>query len=544
MKILNNLKIIFIKHKVKFLSFFNKILRKFSIKTRIFACFSFILFFIVISIGLLIVNYQKNSIKSQYYLNLKSTLEALSLEVIDDMINFDPLRLDEKIELFRNRPEVVYMMIIDLNGKIIAHTEPINLGREISLDEEVFKKWEKLDFSNIRHLNVPIFSEDYPLGALRIGIKEEFVEKYASNAVKNLKNYLLIISGIFLLIVLVVSYLLSNTLTKPLQKLKDAIKNFHEDGFTLCENENLILCKDYYKCQNYECPAYGQTRCWLVENAKKVCKQLYNLDCQKCYVYRISCGDELGYLIETFNEMIIKLNRYMQELEKATQEKIKLERTSAVAEMAMVVAHEIKNPLNAIRAASSYLRENFKGKVLHEFLSIIDREVYRLNELITGFLSYARPVPLKLEKVNLNTVINEVINLIKTEIIEEKKELIVELDQNIPNLYLDPYQFKQAILNLLVNAQEATKEGDKIRVMTLKEDQYVKILVEDTGEGIPEEYLSKIFEPFFTTKVTGSGLGLACVERIIREHGGKIEVRSLVGKGTCFLISLPLRVEP
>lgn len=544
MKTLKNLKTTFVSYKASLLWFISKLLRKVPIKTRIFLCFSLILLLLIVSINVLIINYQKNSIKNQYYLSLKITIEKLAIEAIDDIVRFDPLKLDERVDLFRDKPGVVYVMIVDLNGKIIAHTEPINLGNTISIDSETFKRWERLDPLNIRHINLPIFREDYPLGALRVGIKDEFVEMYALHEVRNLRNYLLIISGVFLLMILVVSYVLSDTLTRPLKRLKNSIKTFHKNGFTLCENENLILCKDYYQCKNYACEAYGKTRCWLSEQAKKVCKEMHHLNCENCYVYKTSCGDELGYLIETFNEMMVKLNQYMAALERTTQEKIKLERTSAVAEMAMVVAHEIKNPLNAIRAASSYLRENLRGKVLHEFLSIIDREVQRLNELITGFLAYARPVPLKFEKVNLNHVIREVINLVKADLKEEKKEIIVNLDQTLPDFYLDPYQLKQALLNLLINAQEATKEGDKIKILTFKEDQHVKIIVEDTGEGIPEEHLQRIFEPFFTTKVTGSGLGLACVERIIRDHGGKIEVKSSVGKGTCFTISLPLRLEP
>jgi signal transduction histidine kinase len=99
------------------------------------------------------------------------------------------------------------------------------------------------------------------------------------------------------------------------------------------------------------------------------------------------------------------------------------------------------------------------------------------------------------------------------------------------------------ILNLLVNAEDATKEGDKIWVITQKEGDFVVISVKDTGEGIPEEILDKIFEPFFTTKVTGSGLGLACVERIVREHGGKITVFSKKGEGAEFKVFLPIKYE-
>jgi signal transduction histidine kinase len=233
----------------------------------------------------------------------------------------------------------------------------------------------------------------------------------------------------------------------------------------------------------------------------------------------------------------------MEQLDKTTKEKIKLEKYSAVSEMAMVVAHEIKNPLNSIKAACSYLKTNFKGKVLQEFLSIIDKETQRLNELITGFLTYARPVPLKLEKTQINNIIKEIINLVKPEFEEEEKQIELALDPSIPEFYFDPYQIKQVMLNLLVNAGDATKKGDKISVATQREGGFVVISVKDTGEGIPEELLDKVFEPFFTTKVTGSGLGLACVEKIVREHGGKVSVFSKKGEGTEFKVFLPIRYE-
>lgn len=267
----------------------------------------------------------------------------------------------------------------------------------------------------------------------------------------------------------------------------------------------------------------------------------YNIDCHDCYVYKISCGDEIGYLIETFNEMIIKLKYSLEELDKATKEKLKLEKSSAMAEMAMTVAHEIKNPLNAIKASTAYIKSNFQGEVLREFLSIIDKETERLNELITSFLSYARPVPIKYEKGNINETIKEVIKLVETEIVEENKILKTEFENSIPEFYFDHHQIKQAILNLLVNAIDATKSGDLIEIKTEKLNNKIRIVIKDTGTGIPEELLDKIFEPFFTTKTTGSGLGLACVERIIKDHEGSIKVISKQKEGTKFIIELPLK---
>jgi len=175
-----------------------------------------------------------------------------------------------------------------------------------------------------------------------------------------------------------------------------------------------------------------------------------------------------------------------------------------MAEMAMTVAHEIKNPLNSIKAASSYLKTNFKGEVLKEFLSIIDKEAERLNELISSFLSYARPVPLNLTRGDINNALYDVIKLVQTEIQEDGKFLNINFDKSIPQFYFDHHQLKQAVLNLLVNSMDATGKGDSISVITEKIDKLVRITIKDTGTGIPEELVNKIFEPFFTTKTTGS----------------------------------------
>lgn len=525
------------------LSSFYKLLRRFSIRNRLFLSFLFIIILLIFSVNFLIINYQKKSLKKQYYQGLKHNLEIFSLELVDGLIFFDPLKLDEKVNSLKTTPGIVYVMVIDKKGKIVAHSNASQLGNFIPINSFTFRNWEIVDSNKIRHINLPVFKEDFYLGAVRVGVSEAELEEFINQSIKTLKNYMIFISGIFLVIALIVSYFISITLTQPLAKLKESIKKAQINEFELCENENLILCKDFYQCQETQCPAYGKTRCWLYETSRKWCKEVLQKDCEDCYVYKYSCKDELGYVIESFNKMMVDLKFYMEELHRATQEKIKLEKISAVSEMAMVVAHEIKNPLNSIKAACSYLKANFKGKVFQEFLSIIDRETQRLNELITSFLTYARPISLKLEKANINTIIKDVINLMKTEFEEEGKIIEMNLDQSIPEFYFDPSQIKQMILNLLVNAEDATKEGDKIWVITQKEGDFVVISVKDTGEGIPEEILDKIFEPFFTTKVTGSGLGLACVERIVREHGGKITVFSKKGEGTEFKVFLPIKYE-
>lgn len=515
---------------------------RFSVRKKIFISFFIIIFTLIFLTDFLILNYQKRTLKNEIYNKIRSNLNTLSYEIIDYIVFLDPLKLDEKVKILMQNPGIKHVMIADLNGRIIAHSDYKNLGSYINTKENTFLYWEE-ENHGIKIINIPIFRSSYPLGVIRVGVSEEDINNYIENSSQNLRNYIFVISIFILLLTLLVSYFLANTLTKPLSRLKEKMVNLGTDKLELCENENLILCKDFHNCQELNCPAYGKTRCWLMVEAQEICRKKRDLNCHECFVYKVSCGDEIGYLIETFNEMIIKLKKSLAELEKSTLEKLKLEKRAAIAEMSMVVAHEIKNPLNSIKAASNYLKANFKGKILSEFLSIIDKEVNRLNELINSFLLYARPLSLKFEKNNINKVLEEVVKLVQHEIEAEGKFLKTEFDLQIPEFYFDASQIKQAILNLLVNAEEATKEGDIIFIKTEKEENFVKIIVKDTGMGIPEEELKKIFEPFFTTKTTGSGLGLACVERIIREHDGDIEVKSEINKGTEFIIKLPIRYE-
>lgn len=515
-----------------------KNIQRLSIGWKIFFSFLVLFLVIMISFNLLILNYQKKSLRTQIDKNIYLILENLSKDVIDNLIFFDPLAIDEKISLAMNNPGMEYIMLTDKNGRIVGHSDKSQLGKLINTD---YGKWQKTDENGIIHINLSVIAGDNYFGTLRAGISENKINYYIDEATRNLKNYIYILSILSFVLTVFLSFMLSKTLIKPLQRLKSKMANIGTDKLELCENPNNVLCKDVFKCERTDCPAYGKERCWFIYEAKENCKKCHNIDCKDCYVYKFSCGDEIGYLIETFNEMIFKLRNSLQELDRTTKEKLRLEKSSAMAEMAMTVAHEIKNPLNAIKASTSYLKSNFQGEVLREFLSIIDRETERLNELITSFLSYARPVPLKYEKGNINNAIKDVIKLVDREIKEENKILKTEFDPSIPEFYFDHHQIKQAVLNLLVNATDATKEGDIISVKTEKVDGRIKITIKDSGSGIPEELIGKIFEPFFTTKTTGSGLGLACVERIIKDHDGSISVNSKLNEGTEFTIELPIK---
>jgi len=175
-----------------------------------------------------------------------------------------------------------------------------------------------------------------------------------------------------------------------------------------------------------------------------------------------------------------------------------------------------------------------------KYLDILKREIKRSDDMVSDLLDFSRVQSLSLSELNLNILIKDTIAKIK---IPEQITLEMELDENLPRIQLDPEKIKRVIQNMISNAIAAIPKQGKLEIKTRKTDDFAEVIFRDSGEGIPKEELSKIFEPLFTTKAKGIGLGLAIVKNIIDDHEGKIEVESEVGKGTAFIIKLPIRMQ-
>jgi signal transduction histidine kinase len=240
------------------------------------------------------------------------------------------------------------------------------------------------------------------------------------------------------------------------------------------------------------------------------------------------------------------------------------ENLASLTTLAAGVAHEIKNPLGAIsihiqlmQKAMTKNREMFAlshpegvdhvGQepgptfdVLDKYIAVVNEEIVRLNRIVVDFLFAVRPMDLDLRKGSVNTVISELASFVGPELEQSHISCALELEEDLPRISLDERYMKQALLNLVKNAQAAMSGGGALTIKTWRKDEEVFVSVCDTGVGISEENISKIFEPYFTTKETGSGLGLTLVFKIIREHEGEISVKSREGKGTCFNLSFPV----
>lgn len=220
------------------------------------------------------------------------------------------------------------------------------------------------------------------------------------------------------------------------------------------------------------------------------------------------------------------------------------ERLSTLGEMAAVLAHEVRNPLASLRGTAEILRDDFRpGTPKHEFVEIQIRETERLNRVVEEFLRMARQQPAELQRCSLAEELETIVTLTANEARRRRVALQLEPVDRALLVTADGEKLRQAFLNIVLNALQATPENGSVTIMVQPQQEQCDIRISDTGPGITDEIRQRIFEPFFTTKSDGTGLGLAVTKKIIEAHGGSLRVESETGKGTTFVISLPLDIS-
>ena len=230
-------------------------------------------------------------------------------------------------------------------------------------------------------------------------------------------------------------------------------------------------------------------------------------------------------------------------LESTFDELLSSKKLAAVGHLALGLAHEIRNPLSAIRMNIQMIRKRTKAEgPLEEHFSIVEEEILRLNRLVNDVMDFARARPLRLEQTSLNPIIHRVMKLFAQRFKEAGIHTELQLRDDLA-LVCDPEQIEQVILNLVSNAIEALEECDGYRELTLilrRHRPYLSLQVIDNGHGIAADDREKVFDPFYTTKVSGGGLGLPTLQGIVLRHQGTITVDSAPGEKTCFTLLLPL----
>ena len=239
----------------------------------------------------------------------------------------------------------------------------------------------------------------------------------------------------------------------------------------------------------------------------------------------------------------IILCRDLTEVQSLKREVETSRRLASLGRLAAGVAHEIRNPLSSIKGFATYFKERYRDNPDDQKTSeIMIQEVDRLNRVITQLLEFARPPVIQKKRASLQSLIQHSLRMIERQASAKEIQVLSHLPSDVKEVDLDPDGINQVLLNLYLNAIEAMERGGRLTVSLYREERspWVKIMVSDTGKGISKEDLEHVFDPYFTTKQSGTGLGLAIVHKIIEAHRGEVRAESEIGRGTTVSILLPV----
>jgi signal transduction histidine kinase len=262
---------------------------------------------------------------------------------------------------------------------------------------------------------------------------------------------------------------------------------------------------------------------------------------------RVSVGfskrhDEIGELGRNFNHMVEQLRESRKEIERLHSTQMsRAEHFATLGELAAGLAHEIRNPLAGIAGVVEIISRDLPAtSPARAVVKDVRVEIAQINRILTDLLQTARPHRPAIQRSDLNTTVEHAVMLARQQALSKPIEITLKKNSALPEVEHDSDQIHQVLLNLLLNAIQAIDGAGRIAVELEASGQSAVIVLSDTGRGIPPEHLPNIFRPFYTTKRNGTGLGLSLARRIVEEHQGHIDVTSVPGKGTRFVVSLPI----
>jgi len=258
-------------------------------------------------------------------------------------------------------------------------------------------------------------------------------------------------------------------------------------------------------------------------------------------------GDEVKALSSTVRGLIKDIDDTHQELERSREHLLHAEKMALVGKLAAGMAHSIRNPLTSVKMRLFSLSRSLDlSTIQKEDFEVISEEIRHLDTIVENFLEFSRPPKLKMQKISPSEVVDLTLKLLQHRLESYNVKVKTIRQKPLPEIKQDPEQLKEVLVNLVVNACEAMNSGGSIVIQ--EEEGYVEplgrvavIRVSDTGPGIPSAIRERVFQPFFTTKEEGTGLGLSIASRIVEEHGGWLDVSSEEGKGSTFVLTLPVK---
>lgn len=421
----------------------------------------------------------------------------LSIEDLTSEADFESPRLKEYLEQARNKG-INEVNIIDNEGEIINSSDPKMIGKRQEINKlgkglRASRKGKGASGSSLRpyDLLVPVIVGDEQLGYVQINLLLDNIQdiQHANFLRRLVATSMVFIFGIIITIFLARRY------TEPIQRLAAGVKKVSDGDLSV--------------------------------------------------TFPPGRNDEIGELAGNFNEMVGKL-REREFLEKRLYE---AEHLSKVGQLASGIAHEIRNPLNYISLAIDHLKTELlptcgeRSSELEAIAANIKEEVRKANYMVLNFMNYGRPLKVRRQAVVYLELIDRALPLLQDKLNEQRIEIVREIDSDLPPMLVDPELMRNCLFNFITNAAQAMNEGGTITLGAHYDAAIAafQLTFADQGCGIGKEDIEKIFQPYYTTKEAGIGLGLAITERIIKEHGGELQVESVLGSGTTITVTLPMQ---
>ncbi len=605
---------------------------------------SLLIFFVASLISFQVIRQERSALENELKkrgVNIVENLSKLSSDMVAERDLWGLYKLVRNIaQTYVSKGpwenELVYAIVIDDDGKLLAHSNPKNyqIGTSFNLtdvDVRAFRT-DRLLIQSTRYDNKPIYDIALPIysskdkrriGVARIGISRVYLEE----ALKGIRNEVLLTSFILALLGAIIGLIIAEKLTNPLKRLTNAAIEISNgrwrsiigispragDEFTqLSQAFNTMTFKLKEKIKEIEdTKSYLES---LLENANDF---IYTIDREGRITYvnrkfealgykrseilgrqlmdivegELSCylsNDQLSSYIASgdlkrgnregctrpvevkikgkdgrYREILMSMTPLFDRNKRLTgvlgigcditekkrleDQLFKAEKLASLGTFAAGLAHEIRNPLGSVITATRlmYSREGClnRDSECKTLIDVINKESRRLDKILTDFLYFARPREPRMERVDVNGLLRDIVDLIRLDkCISRRVSFNTDFDLDVSYAYIDSDLIKQVFWNIILNSIEALdgREDGSIEVRTRSEGGGIRIEVADNGAGIGKEELCRVFEPFYTKKSTGTGLGLAIANRVIELHQGTIEIESELGIGTVCRITLPV----
>jgi signal transduction histidine kinase len=474
-----------------------------SLKQKVFLSVAISYLAAVGSLTYLTIRSHRSLLLEQMAERARTGINLMELSVANRLYRLDVFQLETIAREAKALPDVEYVYIYDAKGRIVGdfHEDRRELFSTFTdeLGQRIVKSNKTLVQINSRNgildISKPVYLDREKLGGIRLGLNlNPLFDEMHAVTIKAV-----VISTAIFLVGLLVIFIITSRFIRPIETL------------TLAANR--------------------------IEKG----------DLQ--YRVNIVRDDEIGALAAAFDRMADRLMQRERELKQSQTTLRRADRLSSLGLLTAGLAHEIRNPLVAIRTFTQLLPERYDDPEFRNgFQGLALKEVDRICGLINDLLSFARPSKPNVAPENISDVVENIARILESQAKEKNVEITREFDLSLPKVWIDKEQMKQVFMNLILNAIQAMKDGGSIvistRISARNNDElikeYVQVDIRDTGVGIPEENLEHIFDPFFTSKDEGSGLGLAVSHQIVQEHGGFVTVESTVGKGTAFFVHVPV----